>query len=271
MFNKLCNIYARFFAKKRLIKLNNLLFYFSIRGLGMLNHNNFVTSGENNFLKQILKIFQNQKAVLFDIGANEGKFTTLLIELFPDAIIYCFEPHPGNFSNLKKNLADRERVKLYNLAVSDKSELAEIFDYEGSNGTTHACMNSEAFTGVHRSQFISHQVKCTTLDEFVEKENIQKIDFVKIDVEGNELKVLNGAKKCLENGKIRALQFEFTQLNVFNRVFFKDFYDLLSEKYILARLMPDGLLMIKEYNPTIMEVFAYQNYVALTRDEKWEI
>ena len=67
------------------------------------------------------------------------------------------------------------------------------------------------------------------------------------------------------NNKISIIQFEFTQLNSTTRVFFKDFYELLSEKYKLFRLLPNGLLEIKSYNPTMQEIFGYQNFVAIMK------
>ena len=119
---------------------------------------------------------------------------------------------------------------------------------------------------MHKSSIVSHEVDVTTVDIVVEKNKFEMIDFLKIDVEGYELAVLNGSIKTLENKSISIVQFEFTQLNTTTRIFFKDFYELLSDNYSIYRLLPNGLLEIKQYDPTIQEIFGYQNYVAILKE-----
>ena len=63
----------------------------------------------------------------------------------------------------------------------------------------------------------------STLDLFCEREAIPNIDFLKIDTEGNELDVLEGAKKLLSGGKIKIIQFEFGECDVFSQSFFERF------------------------------------------------
>jgi len=93
-----------------------------------------------------------------------------------------------------------------------------------------------------------------------------KFDLLKIDTEGNEYKILRGAQKALSEGRIKAIQFEFSGINVVSRAFFKDFYDLLSPKYILYRLLPNSFLPIKKYDEFLfLELFAYQNFIAIRK------
>jgi len=95
---------------------------------------------------------------------------------------------------------------------------------------------------------------------------VKFIDFLKIDVEGYELDVLKGANKMIESNKIKYIQFEFTQLNTTTRIYFKDFWEVLSEKYKIYRLLPNDLLEIKIYDPTSNEIFGYQNFVAIHKE-----
>src|SRR6185436_3522307 len=87
------------------------------------------------------------------------------------------------------------------------------------------------------------------------------VDFLKIDTEGNELKVLKGAQSLLQKNAIRAIQFEFNEMNVVSRVFLRDFYDILAG-YTFYRLLPDGLLPLGRYSAR-NEIFAFQNIFAV--------
>lgn len=269
MFNKICNLYARLFSKKKLTRFNTFLYYLSLKGLGILNHQNHQISGENFLIQKITDYFGQTEPVIFDVGANVGDFSRLILANNPRARLFCFEPHPKNFAVLEKNLHGKADCHLFRIALSDKEEESVLFDYAENDGSEHACMHLDAFCNVHKHFSTEHSIKTKTVDQILEEEGIGIVDFLKIDVEGHELKVLRGADTALKSGRIRMIQFEFTQLNVFTRVFFKDFYDILNERFQIARLLPDGLMLIKDYNPALNEVFAYQNYLAINRNEMW--
>lgn len=120
---------------------------------------------------------------------------------------------------------------------------------------------------MHGGDSISCDVEVVTLDEFVTENKINKIHLLKIDVEGNEMNVLRGAKKSLEKDIFDVIQFEFTQINSVSRVFMKDYFDLLGAKFSLHRLLPNGLLSLGEYFSTTHEIYGYQNIVAIRREK----
>lgn len=104
-------------------------------------------------------------------------------------------------------------------------------------------------------------VKIMKLDDYVQKNNIASIDFIKIDVEGFEYDVLHGAKNALKNGIIKNIQFEFGECNIDTKVFFKDLYNLLTEYgFSMYRILPSGYLYkINGYNEHL-ECFVCANY-----------
>jgi hypothetical protein len=87
-------------------------------------------------------------------------------------------------------------------------------------------------------------------------------DLLKIDVEGAELEVLKGAVGAIKAGKIDVIQFEFNEMNVVSRVFFRDFWHVL-DGYSFYRLLPFGLFPIRNYRTFFCELFAFQNIVAV--------
>ena len=262
--NFLFRVYALIFARNIFSKFNKLLYQLSLRGLGFFNYQSMTISGETWFIKKYVlpSAVKKTKYIVFDVGANKGEYSKLISTL-PNVEIHAFEPHPATFKVLQENLAMIKNIKFYNLAISDVVGRLKLFDYKNMNGSTHASLSSEIFSTIHDSSFTSHEIDVVTLDSIIESDELDSIDFLKIDVEGYELSVLKGAIKALNNKAIPLIQFEFTQLNSTTRVFFKDFYDLLADKYKIYRLLPNGLIEIKYYNPMEQEIFGYQNFVAI--------
>jgi hypothetical protein len=105
-------------------------------------------------------------------------------------------------------------------------------------------------------------VELRTLDDFCAERGIGRIDLLKIDVEGHELRVLEGARGLLEADAIGFIQFEFNATNIDSRSFFRDFYELLSPRYRLSRIVRDGLYPIGAYSPRHELFVGPVNYLA---------
>jgi len=105
-------------------------------------------------------------------------------------------------------------------------------------------------------------VRIRTIDRFCADEESPRIDFLKLDVEGRELKVLAGAQAMLERGSIWYLQFEFSAACIDSRAYFKDFCLLLHERFRLYGIMRDGLLPIESYRETYEVYKRATNYLA---------
>ena len=162
-------------------------------------------------------------------------------------------------------------MKSHNLAIGDKYGKVKLYDRVDYSQSPHASLHKAVITEIHNKAALSYDIVVETLDNFSEKQKIDYVDFMKIDTEGNEMAVLNGASKLLDNGKIGCVQFEFNEMNVISRVFFRDFRKKL-DKYNLYRLLPNGLLPLDDYpftSPLLTELFAYQNIVALPKKWAW--
>lgn len=265
---KIFKVYAWLFGRPIFSKFNNFIYELALRGLGVYNYANRVISGEKWLLDHVVKKLGSD-LIVFDVGANVGGYTKELIDSGVDTrVIFAFEPHPITFSALKENTSKYACVVPISSALSDQEGEVALYDRADENGTSHASLDKRIFLIVHKVKSKFNIVKVDTIDAFSQRNMIDTIDFLKIDVEGFELKVLHGARKMLKDKKIRCIQFEFTQLNSVIGVFFKEFYEILSADYDIFRLLPHGLKAIDRYCPTTCEIFGYQNYVAIMKNNE---
>lgn len=255
--------YVFLFGRVRFQGLNKLLFRLSLAGLGVLNYKTSRVSGEKSFLENY---FRDKGGVLIDVGANEGNYSLEALGVNQSLNVYSFEPHPITYSSLVRNVASHANVIPINKGMSAKNGVLKLYDYPNKDGSSHASLFQDVITEIHSAGFsVAHEVVIVTLDDFIESENINEISLLKIDTEGNELGVLWGGVKALTGRKIKAIHFEFNEMNVASRVFFRDFWKLLKD-YRFYRLLPNEMLEIKTYTPLSCEIFAYQNIVAILKD-----
>jgi len=237
------------------------------RRLGILQYESNQVSGEHYFINKVLPALLKGTVspVMFDVGLNEGTYTKQLNKVFPEAYFYGFEPVAATLKRAQENLVEIKRAKLENIAVSEVSGDIEIYDYSEGQGSSHASIYEGVLTEQHGAAQISSQnVPCVTLDQYIEHHDIDHIDFIKIDTEGHELSALKGCKELIRDNKLKIVQFEFNEMNVFSRCFLRDFYMVLND-FKFYRLREDGLLPLGQYN-TINEIFKFQNIVAISND-----
>jgi hypothetical protein len=104
-------------------------------------------------------------------------------------------------------------------------------------------------------------VEVETLDRMATCLGITRIDLLKVDVEGHEHAVLDGARQLLDHGAVAVVQFEFGARNLASRTYLRDFVTLLGERYELFRVRPRGLARL-DYH-TGAEMFLEEtNYAA---------
>lgn len=151
--------------------------------------------------------------VVFDVGAHIGRYS-----VFPSRLIgrkgqvYSFEPVEENYWQLKTTLALNrcENVTAINKAVSDRKCEVEInlFDKEFSSWSSLGKPEMTTPDGRKVKPHRTETVQSETIDSFCAESDVGRINFLKIDVEGFELKVLNGAKRMLKAHLIDNICFE---------------------------------------------------------------
>ncbi|MBM3256555.1 MAG: FkbM family methyltransferase [Candidatus Moranbacteria bacterium] len=239
----------------------------ALRGMNIGGGGNVENSGEIFALKYIGRKLASAKKsiVVFDVGANKGKYSQLVSKILPQGkiIIFAFEPSLKTYKKLVDNCLPHPQIKPVNCGLSDKKAGAKLFlDQETSEMASIYQRRMDHFN-LHMN--LVEEIKLDTLDNFCAENKINRIDLLKLDVEGNELKALEGAKKMLTKGTIKFMQLEFGGCNIDSRTFFQDFYYLLKDKYVIYRIVKDGLHRIKEYQE-IYELFITTNFLAELRN-----
>jgi FkbM family methyltransferase len=172
----------------------------------------------NQCIKRALKYLPNNPIVI-DVGCNinpiiemgnvdwienwNDDFTLLFLEMFPQAKCIAIEPlHWHKFEERWENDA---RVDLLKIALSDKDG-SEFLFFPGQRHVLSSFYIREDFKG---DPLNLKEIECKKLDTLFNEYQWDKIDYLKIDTEGAEYKILLGAKNLLEQKKITFIQFEF--------------------------------------------------------------
>ena len=202
-----------------------------------------------------------------DIGANIGEYSKDILELENQSKIFAFEPHPTHFKSLCKNLSNNNNIELINKGCSNENATLKIYDIKRNNNEFGYTMDKKYLEWLKKDDdiIVEKDVEVIILDEFIDKNKIKKIHLLKIDVEGYELNVLKGLENSLNNNIINIIQFEFNVHNIDNKVFMRDFFEILTN-YNLFRLLPNSLLPIDKSDPPfLVEIFGYQNIIAINK------
>lgn len=140
---------------------------------------------EDETLSYLRVNFPHQKTIL-DIGANIGNHTTFFAEFMNAEKIHAFEPHPMNFELLKRNMAKYSNVTLHDCALGEAVKRVSITTDLGNMGNVKV---SEAES--------NGEIQMFPLDAF----DFQDVTLMKIDVEGSEWFVLQGANETIRRWK----------------------------------------------------------------------
>jgi FkbM family methyltransferase len=245
--------YLRDRAGPRTAPLARAIHTAGIYGLG---HGTAELSVERSGERQPLALLTSP-ATIFDVGAHTGDYAVMAARILEEPTIHCFEPNPSAFRS-------RQAVGIWHeLALGASPGLREL--YQDPSKPTMASLHPGAVRVVGLDARLKVKVATTTLDEFCSEHGIERIDLLKIDVEGAEFEVLRGGLGLLEHGAIGIVQFEFGYANLASRTFMRDFYDLLGETHSLHRVTPGGLVPLGDYRLEV-EVFASAtNYAAIPR------
>jgi FkbM family methyltransferase len=134
-----------------------------------------------------------------DIGANHGHYTHKFAEKF--RVVYAFEPHPDNMVQLTAYAGSMPAVRLVQCAVADR--VGEIDLWIAPHHGGHTVSEKVGKTEIYEYKKDTLKVPCITVDHFVSEQGIDDLVGMKIDVEGAELAVLEGARETMKRFDLR--------------------------------------------------------------------
>ena len=213
---------------------------------------------------RVLEIIAGMKPkCLFDVGANVGEWSQLASRLCPDAHIHAFEVVPSTFAELQSNTSALPAVCANPFGLSDAP--GEITIHLGSGGSTDATACKIEGLASHDQLYVKEvRGEVRTGAHYLAKLGIDSIDFLKIDVEGMDLRVIKGFGDGIR--KVRALQFEYGIFNISSHDLLADFCNhLTSHGFLVGKVFPRTVQFF-EYD-FAMENFHGSNFVAVRDDE----
>ena len=182
--------------------------------------------------------------VFLDIGAHKGESINLFASNFDINKIYSFEPNPISFEILRKNIKkinnkfSKTKIILENFALGSENRkiLMKHISESSSSTIRNLNTNSKYFKKKffflknlnNQSIFEEIEVKQILLSEYVKKQKIKKITFIKIDTEGYELEVLKGAKDILDKTSYILFEHHYDDMIIKNYSF-SDMHHFLKE------------------------------------------
>jgi FkbM family methyltransferase len=144
--------------------------------------------------------------VIFDVGANVGIFSLAALAAEPNAVVHAFEPTPEIAKRLLNaaELNGLHKLNVHALAVSNANGYAKLNRWSGDMGTNSG-MN---FIFGSADEGDPNRVPIVSLDDFCQEYAINRIDLLKVDVQGHEAEVFKGAQRLLTAGRIGLICFE---------------------------------------------------------------
>lgn len=243
-----------FFGRKAFQEFFYRMFQISIEGLNVgTGGRDMEATGEAWTLRYVLS--QSPRvAVIFDVGAQGGEFIKKALKISEHSKIFAFEPNKRDFNSLIEEVPDR-RVEFVNEALGANVSEGNLFYSKTVSGISSLYKTNSSLGK-------SQRVLINTVDAFCANKSIQQIDFLKIDVEGHELAVLEGSKGMLPD--IKFIQFEFAKTSMESRTYFRDLAHYLSD-YRIYRILRNGIEEIRNVDDKLNELLFTTNFLAIRK------
>ena len=218
--------------KKIKNKLKNIFDSFGYKVLKKHHYNQLIQNtmkynetnkySKNNLLESFFTLLINQNyfpETIYDIGANKGTWTYESLKYFPKATYYLFEPQINLKNDINTLLKGYDYVHLFSVGLGEVNDVLKFTIHERDDSCSYSFTEEEA----KLKGFKQIELPIVRLDSFVKDKDLNPPDILKIDAEGLDIKVLEGATSLLENVEVIMLEvaivnnrMENTALNVLN-------------------------------------------------------
>ena len=187
---------------------------------------------------------------ILDVGANAGQFSSAILSVHPNAMVHAFEPIPECFELLQCRFSGIKRFEAHSVAISDSNTSAEFEVNESSASSSLLPLDDthkRMYPGARKTKKI--RVKVMTLDSWAEGRELKGPVRLKLDVQGNEFRVLRGASRVLHR-----VDYVLTEVNIGamykGQASFQEIHDILYRSglefidFFPEKRSPDTLLCL---------------------------
>ena len=197
-----------------------------------------------------------------DVGCNIGDFSKEILKN-KNTNVVAFEPLPLCRENLKEMQNHySSRFINFEYALSNKNGFDYInFGNKDSSGLASLEKKINNIDYVNTVNKNSIKIELKKLNDFIDKEKFKDIDFIKIDTEGHEFKVLEGGLDFIKKNNVKMVQIEFNWHNLFTNNTIYQFSDIL-DNYVLTQLnLLNGKLILKDKKHYFSNIFQLSNFI----------
>ena len=209
----------------------------------------------------LLEILRGEPVgTVVDVGANVGNWAMMAAQVFTEATVYALEVVPLTAVELRTRTAAEPRIRCLAFGLADHTGTLTLRYHPAAS--THSTFTE------YPHGWAGERIECSVVrgDEFLAREGIERVDFLKLDVEGAEHLVLEGLEEALSQRRIRLVQFEYGRVNILTRFLLRDFYALFAKHgYVVGKIFPD-YVDVRDYDLSD-EDFLGPNYLACHRDD----
>jgi FkbM family methyltransferase len=229
-------------VKKLLKKIFGKIGYVIIKSDKLQSSNNCYQKPDPFFDQKFL-VGDQANMVIFDVGAHHGETTIKYNNLFKNCRIYSFEPFIESFKILSDAVKNNKNVSTFNMAIGNK--VGEVKFYVNKFSATNSLLPSHIEGSKAWGEDIltiveTVNVNSTTIDDFIQKEGIDKIDILKLDTQGTEYLIIDGAFQAIKKHKIILIYMEILIMQTYHGQ--KQFDE------ILTLLRVNGFKLFNMYN-----------------------
>ena len=205
-------------------------------------------------------------STIFDVGANVGDWAVPAVEANPKATVHAFEIMDATYEKLvARTTRFGPRIIANKFGLFDRDGEIEVFYAPDPGSHVHTSIFERSHEIVESRSYVATKMPVRRGDLYLKSVGLDRIDLLKIDVEGAEWQVLMGFAELLERKGVDVIQFEYGKCTILARHWLQDFYTLLEPRgYVLGKLMPDEV----QFKPYAVadENFIGPNYVACRRE-----
>jgi FkbM family methyltransferase len=203
---------------------------------------------DDPFEEQKRLLWTKKTPVIFDVGAHHGQTALLYAELFGEGMIYCFEPYEESYRMLVQNVHAHKNIRPFNIALGNAIGTTKFFLNKSSQTNSmlpSAAKGAEVWgKGMLETDAVG-QVAVTTLDAFMGSQSIGTIDILKMDAQGAEYMILEGATKAIREKRIGLIYSEIITLSTYEGQ--KEFDEMLRI------FRENGFALHNLFNPSLTD------------------